>query len=561
MRESAAGEDGVTINMLRLSSPEFQQALFALVRRAWRQPEAWEPEAHRAIVLALFEKGDRARLDNYRGICLLSIISRVVARTISIRLMTHAERHGVFRADQWGFRPWRSTRDAILLARLLVEGATKAKTPEDMEHLVFSLLDIRKACPSVPRNAAWQVLRHRGVPEHVVTLLTHVRSDTEYRCRNQQGLSEPYHLYKGLREGCPSSCVVYLYFHDVVLRDAVQQLTAAGHTGVTVRSPPAPPAALKPMPREAHTRLRDSWDEVLVDLVCFADDTALCGREGSVRERCQATAKVLADWREYVHPDKWHHLRLRHRLDSPVQEAPWPRRRHTQKRQTPFRAPYDEHVELLGAWLSADGSGSYDLGRRLKAARKLRYQVYRRLPRLGLTQRDKGRVFCTTVVASLLYASETRCVRGLTLSEHFRIRDMKGRFTMADLRKRAGVPSIPRLLGKRKLGYLGHLARYPASRIEQRVAFGVLEPEERAEGWLAVAQRRDRWRELVSKWEEQAVVKEESDCHAVRHAARDAQAAADIPAPLLPPAAPVRRRLRGKQSPAAALAARPPSSR
>eukprot|EP00959_Pyramimonas_sp_CCMP1952_P415362 8703192-Pyramimonas_sp.AAC.1 len=100
---------------------------------------------------------------------------------------------------------------------------------------------------------------------------------------------------------------------------------------------------------------------------------------------------------------------------------------------------------------------------------------------------------------------------------------------MADLRKRAGVPSIPRLLGKRKLGYLGHLARYPASRIEQRVAFGVLEPEgrhplrrkqgvtlrhqchsrlqellafateeERAEGWLAVAQRRDRWRELVS---------------------------------------------------------------
>eukprot|EP00959_Pyramimonas_sp_CCMP1952_P139228 2914240-Pyramimonas_sp.AAC.1 len=62
-----------------------------------------------------------------------------------------------------------------------------------MEHLVFSLLDIRKACPSVPRNAARQVLRHRGVPEHVVTLLAHIHSDTEYRCRNQQGLSEPYH--------------------------------------------------------------------------------------------------------------------------------------------------------------------------------------------------------------------------------------------------------------------------------------------------------------------------------------------------------------------------------
>ena len=114
--------------------------------------------------------------------------------------MARAELHGVFRADQWGFRPWRSTRDAILLARLLVEGATKARTLEDMEHLVFSLLDIRKAYPSVPRNAAWQVLRHRGIPEHVVTLLSHIHSDTEYRCRTGQGLSKPYLLYKGLRE-------------------------------------------------------------------------------------------------------------------------------------------------------------------------------------------------------------------------------------------------------------------------------------------------------------------------------------------------------------------------
>jgi hypothetical protein len=146
MKESSAGPDEVTINMLRLTGPEFRRKLGQLIRRMWAEPEGWETLAHSGEVIALFKnKGTRESLDNYRGISLLSIISRVMARIIACRLTAHSEKHAIFRPDQWGFRPHRSTRDAILVARLLIEVATKVKScTDDFDPVVLMLLDIKK---------------------------------------------------------------------------------------------------------------------------------------------------------------------------------------------------------------------------------------------------------------------------------------------------------------------------------------------------------------------------------------------------------------------------------
>ena len=47
------------------------------------------------------------------------------------------------------------------------------------------------------------------------------------------GTSEPYQLQRGLREGCPSSCMVYLMFHNAVLLDYVSHVDASGGSTVT----------------------------------------------------------------------------------------------------------------------------------------------------------------------------------------------------------------------------------------------------------------------------------------------------------------------------------------
>ena len=75
-------------------------------------PEDWESMIHEAEVIALFKKGDRNLLDNYRGICLLQVISRLIARIMAQRLSKHLEAMGILATEQWGFRAFRSAGDA-----------------------------------------------------------------------------------------------------------------------------------------------------------------------------------------------------------------------------------------------------------------------------------------------------------------------------------------------------------------------------------------------------------------------------------------------------------------
>ena len=63
-------------------------------------PLHYGTEAHKAEMIALYKKGNRADLDNYRGIVKLSIISRLVAKIISMRLIDHAEENKIFRDDR-----------------------------------------------------------------------------------------------------------------------------------------------------------------------------------------------------------------------------------------------------------------------------------------------------------------------------------------------------------------------------------------------------------------------------------------------------------------------------
>ena len=118
-------------------------------------------------------------------------------------------------------------------------------------------------------------------------------------------------------------------------------------------------------------------------MICFADDTTLLERETATLGRKQLVTRVSADWKENVHPGKWHHLRVRHSSEVPV-VAEVVRRRVCGKRaavtpeppsrsltgrgstsqylgvrlrhKQPHPVVLEDHVELLGSILSADGS-------------------------------------------------------------------------------------------------------------------------------------------------------------------------------------------------------------
>ncbi|BHF81822.1 hypothetical protein SprV_0802495600 [Sparganum proliferum] len=69
-----------------------------------------------ATIGHLYKRKDNRQLcDNYRGISLLNIAGRILARTLLNRLTNHLKR-GLLPESQWGFRRHRGTTDIILLA-------------------------------------------------------------------------------------------------------------------------------------------------------------------------------------------------------------------------------------------------------------------------------------------------------------------------------------------------------------------------------------------------------------------------------------------------------------
>ena len=149
MKVSAAGDDEVNILMIRQAAPEVRQEVYSIVKKMFLGETPWDPVTTRAVVVLLWKKkGSRTDLDKYRGISLLSICSRILARVLAKRLARAAEKYGWLSMIQWGFRSGRSVVDAAMIFRILVEEQPR-KSPHD-ESITFPLMDIKKAYPNVP---------------------------------------------------------------------------------------------------------------------------------------------------------------------------------------------------------------------------------------------------------------------------------------------------------------------------------------------------------------------------------------------------------------------------
>ena len=107
MKESAAGDDEITSNTLRTmarGSHAFRLALCKEIRHLWHtEPTQWEEVVIRGVVFLLWkQKHPKTNLDNYRGICLLTTLSRLLAKIVASRLTIWLEGEDIMPATSYG---------------------------------------------------------------------------------------------------------------------------------------------------------------------------------------------------------------------------------------------------------------------------------------------------------------------------------------------------------------------------------------------------------------------------------------------------------------------------
>ena len=178
---------------MKYGGPLLRAEIYKVVKEMWNkardsedqhEAEDWPAEWRIGITVPLWKKkGSRTDKNTCRGITLLSIGSKLIARVVSARAQKWSEEF--ICEEQSGFRRGRGTDDASQVVRRMIEEATRGKQEAWIE---MAFMDIEKAYPRVCRPALWTLMEKRGCPQGFLQICKALHEHTAYTVRIYKGI-------------------------------------------------------------------------------------------------------------------------------------------------------------------------------------------------------------------------------------------------------------------------------------------------------------------------------------------------------------------------------------
>ena len=199
--------------------------MYRQIQWLWENPaNRWNEEQKVGILIPLQKKGDKKDMNNVRGICLLPIMSRILAKILATRLRNWVEATGAIDENQAVFRQRRSTADATQIFARIQEDVKVVRNMEEINNEreerkeIAILLDLNKAYPRVSRPILRAIPQKHRLSNKVIDKLKDLHEFTSYRVRGQDRDSTRFIPQRGLREGCATSPVIFNIFHQADIR-------------------------------------------------------------------------------------------------------------------------------------------------------------------------------------------------------------------------------------------------------------------------------------------------------------------------------------------------------
>ncbi|XP_013401097.1 uncharacterized protein LOC106166982 [Lingula anatina] len=155
----ASGIDNIHAEMLKADVGMATNLLTDLFSTIWEKdtiPDDWT----KGLIVKLPKKGNLHECDNWRGITLLSIPSKIFCRVLLKRIDRAIDSR--LREEQAGFQKGRGCIDQIYALRNIIEQCLEWNTP-----LYINFVDFKKAFDSVHRETLWKILLSYGVPAEI----------------------------------------------------------------------------------------------------------------------------------------------------------------------------------------------------------------------------------------------------------------------------------------------------------------------------------------------------------------------------------------------------------
>ena len=416
----AHGPDNIPPEVLKADPDTTADIMLNLINEVWEQ-ETTPAEWSEGYIVKLPKKGDLSKCQNWRGIQLLSLPSKILTRIILERLRTAVDSR--LRENQAGFRTGRSCIDQIATLRIIIEQSLEWQSP-----LYICFVDFKRAFDTIDREVMWKILKHYGIPNKIIKIIRSLYTNTSCRVIHNGELSNSFEVNTGVRQGCLLSPILFSMVIDWVMKN-------------TTNTPKG---------------IQWSLTEKLEDLD-FADDISLLAHSYEhMQEKIAKLQEIAQSTGLEINIDKTKAMRVNATNTLPLLVK-------------------DQALEevnqftYLGSIVSHSGGTDEDVKARINKARQA-FAMLRPVWRNShLSHNTKLRVFSTCVKSVLTYGAETW--------RHTKIIDRKiNVFILGCLRRilkirwddfisnekveeRAGQKPILRELRKRKWKWIGHTLR------------------------------------------------------------------------------------------------------
>jgi hypothetical protein len=166
-----------------------------------------------SIILPLFKKGDVNNPNNYRGISLSNIGSKLFSTIINGRLKEWVKEHNVTGEHQAGFKEGYSTIDHVFTLLAFIQ-----KQFSKNRKLYVAFIDFEKAFDSINRNLLWPILLKNGVRGKLYKCIKSMYDNVKCKVRCGTQLSDYINSTAGVKQGDVCSPILFsLFINELAL--------------------------------------------------------------------------------------------------------------------------------------------------------------------------------------------------------------------------------------------------------------------------------------------------------------------------------------------------------